>query len=125
MTAIAKDMSDADLRGFSDFIGQLPPAAGVQAQGPVDAQRMAQAQALAKQHQCVVCHGADFSGDKQVPRVGGQREDYLTRALREYKAGTRVGYTPAMNEAVTGVSQAELDTLAWYLARQGPGAPGR
>jgi cytochrome c553 len=123
MSAVAKGMKDDDMRGFSDFIATLPPVPAPAPSTPPDAARMKKGQALAQQHKCVFCHGADFSGGQQVPRIGGQREDYLQMTLREFKAGKRVGYTMAMAEAVGPVANEDLDTLAYYLARfpvQGP-----
>jgi cytochrome c553 len=116
MTAVAKTLTDDDLRGFSDLIGKLPVAPSPPA-ADADATRMAEGEKLGQQHRCASCHGADYSGGQQVPRVGGQREDYLRRSLAEFKAGKRVGYTPAMNEALAGVKAEELDLLAYYLAR--------
>jgi len=52
-----------------------------------------------------------------VPRIGGQREDYLRESLRGFKSGQRPGYTQAMLEAVSPVSVEDLDTLAYYAAR--------
>ena len=117
MTAVAKTLTDADLRGFSDFIGTLPPVAPpVPATAP-DAARMSRGAELAQKHKCVFCHGADFAGGQQVPRIGGQREDYLQMSLQGFKSGKRPGYTMAMSEAVSQVSPEELDTLAYYAAR--------
>ena len=31
---------------------------------------------LAQEHKCLFCHGADFAGGQQVPRIAGQSEDY-------------------------------------------------
>ncbi|MBT2323299.1 c-type cytochrome [Variovorax paradoxus] len=121
MSAVAKTMKDEDLRGFSDFIATLPPVPAPAAATPPDAARMTRGQALAQEHKCVFCHGADFSGGQQVPRIAQQREDYLQMALREFKSGKRVGYTMAMAEAVNRVPVEDLDTLAYYLAR----FPGR
>jgi cytochrome c553 len=123
MSAVAKGMKDDDMRGFSDFIATLPPVPAPAPSTPPDAARMKKGQALAQQHKCVFCHGSDFSGGQQVPRIAGQREDYLQMTLREFKAGKRVGYTMAMAEAVGPVANEDLDTLAYYLARfpvQGP-----
>ena len=120
MTAMAKDMSDADLRAFSELIAKLPaaPAAAAAAE-PADAARMARGAVLAEKNRCASCHGGDYAGEKQTPRVAGQREDYLAKALAEFKAGQRLGYTQAMNEALAGVSAAELPDLAHYLAHLG------
>ncbi len=122
MSAVAKGMKDDDLRGFSDFIATLPPVPAPAPSTPPDAARIKKGQALAQEHKCVFCHGADFSGGQQVPRIGGQREEYLQMTLREFKSGKRVGYTMAMAEAVGRVPNEELDTLAYYLARF-PGQP--
>jgi cytochrome c553 len=121
MTAVAKTMKDDDLRGFADFIATLPPVPAPPPATPPDAARMTKGQALAQEHKCVICHGADFSGGQQVPRIAQQREDYLQMTLREFKSGKRVGYTMAMAEAVNRIPPEDLDTLAYYLAR----FPGR
>jgi len=115
MTAIAKGFTDADLRGFSEYIGTLPPQAPPPGPPP-DAAKMKQGQALAQQHRCVFCHGADLAGGQQVPRIGGQREEYLRDALHGFRSGKRPGYTMAMIEAVSQVAPAELDLLAYYAA---------
>lgn len=121
MSAIAKPMTDTDLRGFSDFIATLPAVPAPAPATPPDAARMARGQALAQQHRCVICHGADLSGGQQVPRIAGQREDYLQMTLRGFRDGTRAGYTRAMADAVHGIAPEDLDTLAYYVARF-PGA---
>ena len=116
MVAVAKTMTDADLRGFSEFIGTLPPVpAPAQAAAPDEA-RMAQGRSLAQQHKCVFCHGAALDGGQGVPRIGGQKEDYVRTALHGYKTGDRPGYTRAMSESLSQVPVGDLDLLAYYVA---------
>lgn len=115
MVAVAKTMTDADLRGFSTFIGTLPPVPAASAAAP-DTARMAKGQALAQQHKCVFCHGAALDGGQGVPRIGGQKEDYLRAVLHGYKTGDRPGYTRAMSEALSQVPVEDLDLLAYYVA---------
>ena len=117
MTAVAKTLTDDDMRGFSDFIGTLPPVPAPPSATPPDAARIDKARALAQQHKCVFCHGADFSGGQQVPRIAGQREDYLQMSLRGFRSGTRPGYTQAMSAALSQIPLEDLDTLAYYVAR--------
>ena len=114
MVAMAKSMTDADLRGFSDFIGTLPPVPAPDA--APDGARMSKGQALAQQHKCVFCHGAALDGGQGVPRIGGQKEDYVRAALHGYKTGDRPGYTRAMSEALSQVPAEDLDLLAYYVA---------
>ena len=123
MTAIAKTLTDDDLRGFSEYIGTLPPVPAPAAAGAADPARMAKAKALAQEYKCVFCHGADFAGGQQVPRIGGQHEAYLKTTLHQFKGGSRPGYTLAMTEALSQVPVEALDLLAYYLARVPLAAP--
>ena len=116
MVALAKPMTDADLRGFSDFIGTLAPVPAPAPAAPPDASRMSKGQALAQQHKCVFCHGAALDGGQGVPRIGGQKEDYVRGTLHGFKSGDRPGYTRAMSEALSQVPVEDLDLLAYYVA---------
>ena len=116
MVALAKPMTDADLRGFSDFIGTLAPIPAPAPAVPPDAARMSKGQVLALQYKCVFCHGAALDGGQGVPRIGGQKEEYLRATLHGFKSGDRPGYTRAMTEALSQVPVGELDLLAYYVA---------
>ena len=116
MVALAKPMTDADLRGFSDFIGTLAPVPAPAPAAPPDAARMGKGQALAQQHNCVFCHGTVLDGGQGVPRIGGQKEEYVRSTLRGFKSGERPGYTRAMTEALSQVPVEDLDLLAYYVA---------
>ena len=116
MVALGKQMTDADLRGFSDFIGTLPPVAAPAPATPPDAARMSKGQALAKEYKCVFCHGADLAGGQGVPRIGGQKEDYVRATLQGFKSGERPAYTRAMTEALSQVPVDDLALLAYYVA---------
>ena len=117
MNAIIKEFSNDDLRGFSDLIGKFPALSSPSNADTPDPLRMVQGRELANKHQCMSCHGSQLSGAQQVPRLAGQHEDYLKRVLTEFRNGKRLGYTNAMNEALVGLTQDELDTLAYYIAR--------
>jgi cytochrome c553 len=121
MTAVAKTLTDDDLRGFSEYIGTLPPVPAPPPATPPDAARMAKGKALAEQNKCLFCHGADLGGGQQVPRIAGQREEYLQASLRGFKSGKRAAYTQAMPSAVSQIPVDDLDTLAYFAARF-PGA---
>lgn len=117
MNALAKDFSNDDLRGYSEVIGKLPVQATQPTGTAPDEARMALGKSLANNHQCVSCHGVDLAGAQQVPRLAGQHEDYLVRVLTEFRSGKRLGYTTAMNEALSGLKPEELESLSYYLAR--------
>ena len=115
MNEMAKGLSDAELQKAADIIAKLPPPAPV-ADTP-DAARMDKARALATQHRCNICHQPKFQGLDNVPRLAGQREDYLLKALRGYKDNSRRGYDAQMSEVVYGMKDEEFVDLAYFLAR--------
>jgi cytochrome c553 len=115
MNEMTKSFTDNDLRMFSDFISKLPPP-----QPPTDAgdpTRMQRASALITQNRCNSCHNLDLSGRESIPRIADQREDYLVKALREYKNNIRHGYDATMAEVLATISDAQILDLAYYIAR--------
>jgi cytochrome c553 len=114
MNEMAKSLTDDDLRTFSDFIGKLPkPQAPAE---PGDPARMQRAQAIIQQDHCNSCHNPDFSGRDNIPRLANQREDYLAKALREYKNNSRAGYDGTMSEVMSTVQEDQIADIAYYLA---------
>lgn len=110
----AKKLTDDDLRGFGELFARLKPPS-VPAPKP-DVQRVARGRALAEQHHCPVCHNPDYSGREQMPRLANQREDYLLKALRDYKSGARIPYGRGMEEVVAALKDADFADLAHFLA---------
>ena len=94
-------------------------AAAAPPEDPPDAARFARGRTLTQRHPCGVCHNPDFSGREQMPRLANQREEYLLRAMREYKSGARLGYGGAMSQELAGLSDQDLIHLAHFLAHQG------
>jgi cytochrome c553 len=114
MTAAARTLTNDDLRAFSEAIAKLPPPRPPAT--PPDAARFARGRALAGQKLCGACHNADYSGREQMARLANQREEYLLETMRGFRNGTRIGYGPAMSEALVGLSDDDLRDLAHYLA---------
>jgi cytochrome c553 len=115
MSEMLKGASDDDLRAMAEAISKLPPPRS-QA-GPPDPARVARAQELVAQHRCNFCHNPDYSGHENVPRLAGQREDYLLKALRGYKANTRRGYDAQMADVIEPLTDADFIDFSHYLAR--------
>jgi cytochrome c553 len=115
MNEMAKSLSDADLREFSDFIATLPKPAPPPDAG--DPARMQRAQALAVQNHCNACHKPDFSGADNVPRIADQREDYLAKTLAAYKDNSRHGYDGTMADVMGPITAEQIADLAYYIAR--------
>jgi cytochrome c553 len=107
--------SDDDLRRYSEFIAKLPPPQPDVA--AADPSLAARGRALVAQHRCGSCHAPDLTGQDQLPRLAGQREDYLIKSLRAYKSNERPGYDPAMASVVAPLKDDDLLALAAYMAR--------
>jgi cytochrome c553 len=114
MNQATKGFTDSDLQAFADAISKLP--APRPTTEPIDPTRLERARALAQKYRCGFCHQQDFSGQGNVPRLAAQREDYLLKALRDYKSSVRPGYEPTMVEALQPVSDADIVDLAHFLA---------
>jgi cytochrome c553 len=115
MNLVTKDFTDDDLRAFSDLIAKLPPPQPAGDAG--DVARVQNGRALITQHRCNSCHNLDLSGKENVPRIAGQREDYLLRTMREYKSNARHGYEATMAEVLAPINDAQIADLAHTIAR--------
>jgi cytochrome c553 len=118
MNLIAKGLSDADLDAIAGYVSKLPPPPPVA--DAVDEARYRRGAELAAQRLCASCHNPDYSGREQMPRLAGQHEAYVVKALTEYRTGARIGTQAAMAETVRGLTDADFADLAYFLARVRP-----
>jgi cytochrome c553 len=118
MNIVAKELSDAELTAIAEHVAKLPPQQPIG--GQIDATRYQRGAELASKRMCASCHNPDYSGREQMPRLAGQHEAYVVKALMQYRAGIRIGTQAAMAEAVRGLGEAEFADLAYYLARVRP-----
>ena len=108
-------LSDDELRTASEIITKSPAPEPVS--DTRDPARMERGRVLAQQNRCNVCHQPNFQGLDNVPRLAGQREDYLLKALRAYKDNSRRGYDAQMSEIVYPMKDEDFVDLAYFLAR--------
>lgn len=116
MNQMTQGISNNDLKVLAEAISKLPPPQPPA--GAPDTARMDAGRALSEQNRCNICHGSNYAGGDNVPRIAAQREDYLLHTLREYKANTRRGYDAAMSDVLHAVDDKQLVDLAYFLARQ-------
>jgi cytochrome c553 len=123
MQPIVKGMKDAEISRLAEHFSKLP--ARSMETGPADATLMKRGQERAKGLRCGICHLSDFSGQNQIPRLAGQREEYLESEMRAYRDNRREGGDTIMAAALYGVSDGDIRALAHYLARSTARSPGR
>jgi cytochrome c553 len=75
-----------------------------------------------KTQMCTGCHGIEgwrtaYPEVYRVPRIGGQHEAYLVKALQEYKSGER--RHPSMRAIAASLSDQDMADLAAYYAQGG------
>jgi cytochrome c553 len=96
------------------FAAQSVRPAAADARDPAQVERGV---ALAKTLHCGSCHLPDFRGREQMPRLAGQREEYLVESMLAYRDNRRTGGDTIMAAALYGVSDSDIRALAHYLAR--------
>ena len=74
-----------------------------------------------KNSMCAGCHGIPgyrtaFPTVYSVPKIGGQRPEYILSALKAYKEGQRSH--PTMQGIAAGLSEQDMQDLAAYYAAQ-------
>ncbi|MFC0693410.1 cytochrome c [Paraburkholderia humisilvae] len=63
--------------------------------------------------QCQACHGLDgISKQPDAPNLAGQNEDYLVKALNDFKTGARKN--ELMSTVVKPLSDTDIANLAAY-----------
>ena len=115
MQPIVEQIDNEDIRNLGAYFASLdPPKATKPDDNPDLSQKGAQA---AAGRRCASCHTDTFAGTKAVARIAGQREEYLVKALHDYKSGARSGGAgAAMSDVAYPLSDEEITALAHYLA---------
>ena len=122
MDPIAEQLSNEDIRGLAAYFSAFRPP-DVPNGTPDDKPELTEAgKKVVAAGRCTSCHGDNLAGSKAVARIAGQREDYLDKALHDYKSGQRVGGgVAAMADVTYSLSEEDIAALAHYLSRQEAG----
>jgi cytochrome c553 len=114
MQPIIDQIDNEDIRNLGAYFASLTPPKAPPDDNPDLSQKGAQA---AAGRRCASCHTDSFAGTKAVARIAGQREEYLVKALHDYKSGVRSGGgMAAMADVAYPLSEEEITALAHYLA---------
>ncbi|SRR6266536_3153630 len=119
MAPIAEQLSNEDVRDLAAYFASLKSPGPSAAKASDDHPELTEAgKKTAADGRCASCHGDNYAGTKAVARIAGQREEYLVKALHDYKSGLRSGGgVAAMAEVAYPLSEEEISALAHYLSR--------
>ncbi len=112
MNLQAEALSDQDIDDITVYLaGQTS-----------DAVNRSAANAAAGQSKSVTCHACHGPTGKSVmpiyPNLGGQQQNYLSKALHDFRDGSR--QNPIMSGFAAALSDADIeDITAWYASQQG------
>ena len=115
MSGVAAGLSIDDIRNLAGYFAALPPPA---APSDDDDPALSEAGAtIVAQSHCTSCHTDNFAGTRAVARLAHQREDYLQKALTDYKTSVRSGGgQAAMADVAYPLTEDQIKALAHYLA---------
>ncbi len=117
MKALLDGVSDEDIGRMARYFAEQPLQPQPRARDHALHDR---GQQLAQQTRCGICHLPNYVGREQMPRLAGQREDYLVHAMRAMQSNQAVGRDPIMSASIYGIAEADLKAMAHYFAHLKP-----
>ncbi|QFY43743.1 c-type cytochrome [Candidatus Methylospira mobilis] len=107
-------LSEQDYRNIAAYVSKFR---GLGLKNPVSGNAV---KGKEKAGMCAGCHGEDGNTlDVNNPRLAGQHESYLIKALKEYKSGARK--SPVMNGMSAMLDDSDIVDVAAYYASQSKG----
>ena len=114
MQSLLKGVPDKEIVAlslhYSKLKAQIP-------EGRTDQALFKKGKAIAAKNRCASCHEATFRGREQMPRLAGQREEFLAEMLQQYRQNRRPGGDTLMNASLYGIPEADFRALAHYFSR--------
>ncbi len=113
MSPVAATLEQSDMLALADYFStQKQKPAGFKA----DPAKVAAGRKKADEVLCSMCHGGNFVGQNEIPRVAGQHYAYIKKQLEDFKAKRRTNDAGNMTSVTTGLSDDDIDNLAQYVA---------
>jgi cytochrome c553 len=119
MWGAARNLDAQSVRILATYFASLPPRAAsdgvpnlvalgrtIYQEGMPDANIVA----------CVVCHGPNAEGVREIPRLGGLDYSYLKRRLEQWNEGYHAAAGPPMISISSKLSSDQMEALASYLS---------
>lgn len=81
----------------------------------VDADKVKQGKAKADEVLCTMCHQGGFLGQNEIPRVAGQRYDYIVKQLKDFRAMKRTNDAGNMTSVSKTLKDEDIEALGQYI----------
>ena len=128
MQAVARGLSDGDIRELSVFFSQQHPPLATGARPPSEklvmaGQQLAQMGAGAEIPACFSCHAAGGKGNgARFPSIAGEPAAFVVDRLHEFQARAKVKPPAAgsMTAVAAKLNDTQIDEAAAYLSVIGP-----
>jgi cytochrome c553 len=118
MMAVARDLTDDDIRDLGAYYASLPGPPAPTDPDP-DPALTKEGAALAKDRHCAQCHLNTFIGQGEIGRLAGQHEEAIVNALHDYQHGARRGRgNVIMPEIAYSLNDDDIKAIAHFMSRQ-------
>jgi cytochrome c553 len=114
MQALLKGVPDKEIIALSIFFSKLKAKIP---QGKTDQILFNKGKNIASKNRCASCHDSNFHGREQMPRLAGQREEFLADVMLQYRQNRRPGGDTLMAASLYGIPEADFKALAHYFSR--------
>ena len=112
MTPMAKDLSRDDMIALGNWFAAQKPAIN---QFKADSAKVAAGIKIADAVLCAMCHLGGFSGQNEIPRVAGQKYEYVVKQLQDFKNRRRTNDAGNMTSVAGTLSDQDIENLAQYI----------
>ena len=114
MQSAVRGLSDREITAIANHFSALPIRP---TPGETDAPLARRGREVAEKYRCGICHLKDYRGQKQIPALAGQREEYLVATMIAMRDKPPPGVDTQMSAALYGLADADIRALAHFLAR--------
>jgi cytochrome c553 len=112
MSPMAANLSRQDMIDLGNyFAAQKPKPSDFK----VDDAKVRLGKAKSDEVLCAMCHLAGFAGQNEIPRVAGQKYDYVVKQLKDFRAKNRTNDAGNMTSVSANLTDADIDNLAQYI----------
>jgi cytochrome c553 len=112
MTPVAKELSREDMIALGNWFAAQKPATN---RYKADSAKVAAGQKTSDAVLCPMCHLGGFSGQNEIPRVGGQNYEYVVKQLQDFKHRRRTNDAGNMTSVAATLSDQDIENLAQYI----------